>query len=160
MRKIFRIFVSAMEQLPKLNLPPADLRIRRHDDGRDYIPDIIRGGYLLLTPEEWVRRHLIAFLLGHCGVELRSMVTEYPVPLNGTAQRADLVIVEPSGQPLLLAECKAPDVTIDKGVFAQAVRYNSVLHARYIILTNGLRHYCYERHEDDYLPLREFPKFM
>lgn len=112
----------------------------------------------MLTPEEYVRRHLIGYLIAECGAELRSIITEYPVSLNGTAQRADVAVVDRSGKVVLLAECKAPDVAIDKSVLSQAVRYNSVLCARYIILTNGIRHYCYERTDDGYLPMRGFPK--
>ena len=147
-----------MEVLPELKFPPIELHITRREDGELQIPDLVRGGYLVLTPEEWVRRHLIGFLMSECGAELRSIITEYPVALNGTAQRADVVVVDPSGTPRLLAECKAPDVNIDKSVLAQAVRYNSVLGARYIILTNGMRHYCYERTDDGYLPMRGFPQ--
>lgn len=151
------VYLQSMEQLPELKFPPVELNVRREADGRDYIPDIVRGGYLLLTPEEYVRRHLIGYLMSECGVELRSIVTEYPVALNGTAQRADVVVVEPSGRPLLLAECKAPGVVIDRQVLGQAVRYNSVLRARYIVLTNGVRHYCYECGDEGCFPLRAFP---
>lgn len=147
-----------MEKLPQLNFPPVELNARQGEDGRLSIPDLIRGGYLVLTPEEYVRRHLIGYLIAECGVELRSIITEYPVSLNGTAQRADVAVVDRSGKVVLLAECKAPDVAIDKSVLSQAVRYNSVLCARYIILTNGIRHYCYERTDDGYLPMRGFPK--
>lgn len=147
-----------MEQLPKLNFPPVEIRVHRHTDGQLQIPDLVRGGYLVLTPEEWVRRHLIAYLVSDCGAELRSIITEYPVSLNGTAQRADVVVVDSTGQALLLAECKAPEVKIDRGVLSQAVRYNSVLKARYIVLTNGMRHYCYEYVEEQYFPMRDFPR--
>lgn len=148
-----------MEQLPALNFPPVELNIRRRPDGLLQIPDLVRGGYIVLTPEEWVRRHLIGYLISDCGVLLRSIITEYPVLLNGTAQRADVVVVDPSGKPVLLAECKAAEVKIDKSVLSQAVRYNSVVGARYIVLTNGLRHYCYEQTDEGPLPMREFPKF-
>ena len=147
-----------MEQLPKLNFPPVELHLRRNEDGQLTIPDLVRGGYKVLTPEEWVRRHLIGYLVSECGIELRSIITEYPVSLNGTSQRADVVVADSSGNPLILAECKSTDVQINKAVLAQAVRYNSVLKARYIILTNGLHHYCYEHTEDSYLPMRGFPK--
>ena len=114
--------------------------------------------WLVLTPEEWVRQHLKAHLIAACGAMPTRMVAEYPVSLNGQAQRADLVVVDDAGRPLLLAECKAPEVAIDRSTLDQAVRYNSVLGARYLILTNGLRHYCYERLSDaDYQPLADFP---
>ena len=148
-----------MERLPPLNFPSVDLRIRRGPDDRLYIPDMIRGGYLVLTPEEWVRRHLINYLVSSCGIELRSIVTEYPVMLNGTAQRADVVVVNREGGVVLLAECKAADVRIDDTVLSQAVRYNAVLQARYIIITNGLQHFCWEHRPDGcYVQLRDFPR--
>ena len=82
-----------MIRLPELNFPAVELR-RIERDGRTYVPDVVRGGYLVLTPEEWVRRHVIGYLTGYCGVELRTVMTEYPVDLNGTPQRADVVVAD------------------------------------------------------------------
>lgn len=145
-----------MSVLPKLNFPPVRLRARRNGATVE-VWDPLRGCYLVLTPEEWVRQHLTAFLASHCGVQPLRIVEEYAVPLNGQPQRADVVVVGDDAQPLLLAECKAPDVAIGRQTLAQAVRYNSVLQARYLILTNGLRHYCYEYCDGSYTPLAEFP---
>lgn len=80
------------------------------------------------------------------------------MPLNGQPQRADVVVVDAAARPLLLAECKAPHIRIDGRTLAQAVRYNSVLGARYVVLTNGLCHYCCEFHDGEYRRLSEFPK--
>ncbi|MCH5335286.1 MAG: type I restriction enzyme HsdR N-terminal domain-containing protein [Alistipes sp.] len=139
------------QQLPILDFPPVRLRARRNGD-RTEIWDAVRGMYLVLTPEEWVRQHLTAFLVSHCGVPPHRIVAEYPVPLNGQPQRADIVAVDDRGEPAILAECKAADVKLDQSVLAQAVRYNSVLRARYIILTNGLKHRCYEYSDGQYRP--------
>ena len=147
-----------MIRLPELNFPAVELR-RIERDGRTYVPDVVRGGYLVLTPEEWVRRHVIGYLTGYCGVELQTVMTEYPVDLNGTPQRADVVVADTSGRPLILVECKAPDVRITREVLAQAVRYNSVLHARYIILTNGMKHFCFEHAGGGYVRMSDFPRF-
>lgn len=146
-----------MDQLPKLNFPPIRLRGRRVA-GQAQIWDEHRRMWLVLTPEEWVRQHLKAYLIASCGVLPTRLVTEYPVPLNGQAQRADVVVVDGSGKPLLVAECKAHDVPVSRGTLDQAVRYNSVLGARYLILTNGLRHYCYESRDGAYQPLDSFPQ--
>lgn len=133
-----------MAELPKLKFPAVVLPLRERD-GKSYIPDRVRGGYLLLTPEEWVRRHVIEYLVGWCGVELQRIITEYPVALNGQSQRADIVVVgRGKVEPLLLVECKAADVEISQDVLDQAVRYNSVVGARYLMLTNGLKIFCYE----------------
>ena len=142
--------------LPHLNFPPVRLRARRRGDAVE-VWDPLRGCYLVLTPEEWVRQHLIAWLVSHCGAQPLRIVQEYPVPLNGQPQRADVVVVDDAGAPLLLAECKAPEVPVDRSVLDQAVRYNSVLGARYIVLTNGLKHFCWEQCDGDCRSLTHFP---
>lgn len=141
---------------PRLNFPPLRLRARRHGDTVE-VWDDLRGIYLVLTPEEWVRRHLIAYLVGTCGVQPKRIAQEYAVPLNGQPQRADVVVAGDDGSPLLLAECKAPDVAITDRTLAQAVRYNSVLGARWIVLTNGLKHYCWEYTKGRYEQRSGFP---
>ena len=125
-----------MSALPKLNFPAIRLRARRRE-GQVEVWDDLRGIYLVLTPEEWVRRHLIAYLVSHCGVLPKRVVQEYAV----------------------LAECKAPEIRIGERTLAQAVRYNSVLGARFVILTNGLRHYCCEYRDGKYVQLSGFPDF-
>ena len=84
-----------MSELPKLNFPAIRLRARRRGDGVE-VWDALRGIYLVLTPEEWVRQHLIAYLTEHCGVQPKRVVQEYAVALNGQPQRADVVVVGPS----------------------------------------------------------------
>lgn len=147
-----------MSELPKLNFPAIRLRAR-HCDGQVEVWDALRRCYLVLTPEEWVRRHLIEYLVEHCAAHPKRIVQEYAVPLNGQMQRADVVVVDDHARPLLLAECKAPGVSIGEGALAQAVRYNSVLEARFVILTNGLKHYCCELRDGRYVQLAAFPKF-
>ncbi len=125
--------------------------------------DAVRGRWLVLTPEEWVRRHVLAFLCaardqGGAGVSAACISQEHPVTVNGTAQRADIVVFGGDGRPLLLVECKAPSVAITDGVLAQAFRYNAVLGARYVMLTSGLDHYIYEVSPGgEYTPIKEFP---
>lgn len=145
-----------MTRLPKLNFPAIRLRARRRG-GEAEVWDELRGIYLLLTPEEWVRRHLVAFLVGGCGADPGRIAQEHAVEVNGQSQRADVVVADTQGRPLLLAECKAPEIPIDGKVLAQAVRYNSVLGARYVVLTNGLRHYCYECCGGEYRRMTAFP---
>lgn len=145
-----------MSALPKLNFPAIRLRARNRGEQVE-VWDELRGVWLLLTPEEWVRRHLIAYLVAHCGARPLRIAQEYAVPLNGQPQRADVVVVGDDARPLLLAECKAPDIVIGRNAFAQAVRYNSVLGARYVVLTNGLKHYCCEVRDGAYVRSERFP---
>ncbi len=119
--------------------------------------DELRGRWLVLTPEEWVRRHLIAYLTRECGVPLHSVCQEYAVSVNGQPQRADVVVCDAQGRPLLLAECKEPTVELDSSVRDQAMRYNAVVGARYVILTNGVKLQGWERTPDGYRPLRRLP---
>lgn len=145
-----------MSGLPKLNFPAIRLRARRRGDAVE-VWDSLRETYLVLTPEEWVRQHLVAYLVTHCGVPPKRIVEEYAVALNGQAQRADVVVVDDAAEPLLVAECKAPGIPVGRQTLAQAVRYNSVLAARYLILTNGLTHYCCEWRDGTYVRCGSFP---
>ena len=152
-----------MHSLPSLNFPACRLRISKRA-GVQAVWDELRRRWLVLTPEEWVRRHAIHFLENGMGAVALYMAQEVPVELHGQFQRADVVVYAPgrgkgeANFPLMLVECKAPEVTVDGACLAQAVRYNSVIGARYIFLTNGLRHYFYERNENgDYMPLKEIP---
>ena len=113
---------------PRLNFPAVKLRISQRGE-QTTVWDPLRGIYLVLTPEEWVRRHLIGFLISHCGAQPMRIVQEYAVAMNGSPQRADVVVVDDRACPLMLVECKAAGIGIDRQVLAQAVRYNSVLGA-------------------------------
>ncbi|MBQ2024116.1 MAG: type I restriction enzyme HsdR N-terminal domain-containing protein [Alistipes sp.] len=145
-----------MRNRQTINFPAIELNIKQVD-GQTFVWDALRGKYLLLTPEERVRQHAIAFLISHCGVMAQSVAQEYPINLNGTAQRADIVVMDKTLTPTILVECKAPEVMITQQVLEQAVRYNSILKARYIILTNGHQHLCLERSENSYIKLKSFP---
>lgn len=147
-----------MFPFPKLNFPAPQLQLQRRGE-KVYVVDRRRGQRLVLTPEEWVRQHLIAFMCSSMACPEQAVATEYPVLLNGQNQRADAVVVKPDGKVWLLAECKAPDVTVTQAVMDQAVRYNSVLGAEWIILTNGLTHFCFHFDGADYSKSETFPNF-
>ena len=131
-----------MDRYPALNLPPVRLRAA-HRHGEERVWDGLRGCWLLLTPEEWVRRRVIGWLSDCIGIPAVNIIQEYPLSLGGTRQRADIVVTGRGQQAVMLVECKAADIAIDQCVLDQAVRYNSVVRARYIMLTNGLRHYFF-----------------
>ncbi|MCM1521337.1 MAG: type I restriction enzyme HsdR N-terminal domain-containing protein [Muribaculaceae bacterium] len=124
-----------------LNLPPATLRLRHTGDGAE-VYDPRRGRWLVLTPEEWVRQHFVCYMIGTLGVPPTLVANEKSISLNGTTKRCDSVVYSRSLLPLAIVEYKAPDVAITRGVFDQIVRYNMVLHVRYLIVSNGLSHYC------------------
>lgn len=148
----------ALDNLPTLNFPPIHLRARRMPNGRTEVFDAVRGRWLVLTPEEWVRRHVVAFILSHCGYVAQHIIEEYPVPINGMSQRADIVVVDRCCRPYFVVECKEPNVKIDGEVLAQVVRYNSVLGCRYIAITNGMQTFCYACEMGKYTPIDHFPR--
>ena len=145
-----------MAQHPKLNFPAVKFKARKHNDKIE-VWDDLRGCFLVLTPEERVRQHLIKFLSSHCQIAPQRIVQEYLVNINNQPQRADVVVVDDNGRPYILAECKAPSVDIDNSTLAQATRYNSVLNANYVILTNGIKHYCYQLADGKYITMDRFP---
>ena len=139
----------------KLIFPPISAR-RKEVEGEKYIWDSLRQKWLVLTPEEWVRRHTIEWLVTHKGIPALRISQEYPVNVNGQHQRADIVVVDDAAKPYILVECKTPEVVIDNEVAMQAVRYNAIVGARYVLLTNGKTLYCYECRDGQYRPVKEF----
>lgn len=146
-----------MSTLPNLIFPSLNLRQRESAKGRQIWCET-RRQWLMLTPEEWVRRHLVGYLVQKCGIAPLSIVEEYPVPLNGQPQRADVVVVDGEGKPFWVAECKAPEIELDDSVLEQAMRYNAVLKARYVLITNGLKLFCFELTADGYRQLSTLPR--
>lgn len=132
-----------MPNAVKLIFPDISPRVKMEGEVK-YIWDSLRRKWLVLTPEEWVRRHVIGWLVSVKRVPALRISQEYPVSINGMAQRADIVVVDERAQPFILVECKAADVAIDEKVLDQARRYNAVVGARYLIITNGRQIYCYE----------------
>lgn len=146
-------------EYPKLNFPPIHLRARRGANGRTEAFDRVRGKWLVLTPEEWVRRHVVEYMLAECNIQPQQIIEEYPVEINTMAQRADIVAVDNSGKPRIIVECKEPNIKIDAEVLAQVVRYNSILRCQYMVITNGLTTYCYAYDKEGKCqPIKNFPR--
>ena len=98
----------------------------------------------MLTPEEWVRQHVVHYLIFHKKYPLGLMQIEKLIKYNSLKTRADILVLDTNSNPLILVECKAPSVSIDKDAFFQIAKYNSSLKAKYLFVTNGLVHYCCE----------------
>ena len=146
-----------MADYPTLNFPPIRLRARRGANNNTEVFDAGRGRWLVLTPEEWVRRHVVEYLRTECGFAQQQIIEEYPVNINGMAQRADIVVVGDDIKPLIVVECKEPNVKIDEEVVHQVTRYNNVLQCRYVAMTNGITTYCHEHDGEKYTPINAFP---
>lgn len=126
-----------------LGLPPREIPLRRNSRGNIEVYDPLRHKWLFLTPEEWVRQHFVAHLVGDRGYPPQLMANEVTVNLNGLTRRCDSVVWRRTdGSPLVIIEYKAPSVELTRKVFDQIVRYNMVLRAPYLIISNGMVHYC------------------
>lgn len=124
-----------------LNLPPYATKITVRD-GKNAIWDVIRRKYVALTPEEWVRQHFVHFLVDHKGYPQALMANEVAISLNGMSRRCDTVLYNRTLTPRMIIEYKAPHIPITQKVFDQICRYNLVFRVDYLIVSNGLSHYC------------------
>jgi len=146
--------------LQKLNLPEYAFRIKT-ENGKQVIFDDIRKKFVALTPEEWVRQHFIQFLNREKRYPGSLMAVEKKVNVNGHPRRFDLLIYRRDGQPLLIAEFKAPGVKISQDTFDQVVRYNMALQVEFVVVSNGLQHFAcqIDYRNNSYLFLKEVPGF-
>ncbi len=136
-----------------LNLPEFNPKIKKTD--KICIWDRIRRKYVALTPEEWVRQHFVNYLIKEKHYPESLIANEIQIVLNNQKKRCDTVAYDRSLTPLVIIEYKSPDVKITQEVFDQIVRYNMVLKVKYLIVSNGLQHYCcridYENLSYEYL---------
>jgi len=120
-----------------LKYPQFNHRIRKNKDGIQ-IFDSLRKVWLILTPEEWVRQHVLNYLVVHKQISAGFISIEKEFILNGTKRRYDIVVFDSASQPWLLIECKAPFIELNQEVLDQALRYNLILKAPLVMITNGV----------------------
>ena len=137
-----------------LNLPSFEAKIRKNGSTPE-IFDPLRRKYVALTPEEWVRQHFVHYLISEKGYPASLIANEAGIKLNSLSRRCDTVIYNQRLEPVMIVEYKEPRVPVTREVFDQVVRYNSVLKVPYIVVSNGLKHYCcrmdYEKQDYEYL---------
>ena len=127
--------------MEKLNLPEYQFNIKNNDKG-PVILDTLRRRWVSLTPEEWVRQNFVRFLLEERGYPAPLMNNEISLVQNGIKRRCDTLVVDRHGNPLVIVEYKSPSIKITQKTFDQIVRYNMVLKAKYLMVSNGMMHYC------------------
>lgn len=124
-----------------LNLPEYPLKVKKNGS-RLSVFDRLRKRYVALTPEEWVRQHFVEYLIEAKQFPAALMANEVSLTQNGIKRRCDTLVADREGKPLVIVEYKSPEIEITQQVFDQIVRYNMVLHARYLMVSNGMTHYC------------------
>ncbi len=146
--------------MTQLNLPPFDVRVR-NEAGRQQIFDVLRRRYVALTPEEWVRQHFVHFLIEHKGYPKGLLCNEIELRVGEKRLRCDTLLYNRDLKPLMIVEYKAPEIEITQRVFDQITAYNMLLHVDYLVISNGLQHFCchmdYVRHS--YVFLQDVPHF-
>lgn len=130
------------DTLPKLDFPPFEFKTRKNGEKTE-IFDIVRKKYVALTPEEWVRQHVVHYLHFCRNYPLEILQVEGSITLNGLSKRCDIVAYDKSLKPLLLVECKRASVPVTQKTFDQISRYDLVLKVPYLLISNGLQHFCF-----------------
>ncbi len=138
---------------PDLKYPLPKLRLRKKNDDQIEFFDTIRKKWLLLTPEEWVRQHVVCYLSSVKGYSPSLISVEKEIDLNGAKKRYDVVVYDKFMSPHIIIECKAPHVTMNSDVLEQALRYNLVLQVPYVMITNGITDFVFYHNN----PLKELP---
>ncbi|MBK9046035.1 MAG: type I restriction enzyme HsdR N-terminal domain-containing protein [Bacteroidetes bacterium] len=144
--------------MAELNLPSYPFKIRTTGQSKE-IFDSLRRKFVLLTPEEWVRQHFVEFLKNELGYPASLIAIEKGFKVNQRSKRADIVIHNRSGMPWMIVECKASHVVLTEEAFYQAASYHLKLNVSYLIITNGLQHYCCKFENGTFAFVEGFPTF-
>jgi hypothetical protein len=131
-----------------LSLPPAALKLKR-ELGIVKVRCLIRNKLVVLTPEEWMRQHLLSYMMDHLLYPKGFIAVEFALIYNGGIKRCDILVVDRLGNPILIVECKAPEVEISQETFLQVAKYDHALNASYLLITNGLKHVFIEKSKSD-----------
>ncbi|WP_024993991.1 type I restriction enzyme HsdR N-terminal domain-containing protein [Phocaeicola paurosaccharolyticus] len=143
-----------------LNLPSYEPKISIKE-GKRFIFDILRKKYIALTPEEWVRQNFVQYLINFKGFPKGLLANEVKISLNNTIKRCDTVLYSRDMSAKLIVEYKAPHIEITQAVFDQITRYNMVLKVEYLIISNGMNHYCckIDYTNNSYTFLKDIPSY-
>lgn len=144
----------------KLNLPEYKFRIRHLNDKTE-IFDEFRKKFVVLNPEEWVRQNLLKYLHFNKNIPKGLITVEKGLLVNKLMKRTDILIYNKKGKASMIVECKAPEVAVNQNTFEQIARYNMALKVEYLLVSNGLDHYCtkIDFQNNSFSFLKEIPDF-
>lgn len=127
--------------VPALNLPESGIKLLRTDSGF-VLYDIFRKKNVAYTPEEWVRQNFLLWLVNHLGYPKGLIALEANIMYNKLPKRADAVVYDRLGNARMIIECKSVNIKLSQDTFLQAASYNSGFKCQYMVITNGLSHFC------------------
>ncbi len=129
-------------------------------NGKEYIFDLVRKKYVRNHPEEWVRQNIVEYLNKEKGYPLSLMSVEKKTQINHLSKRCDIICYDTDGYPILLVECKAPNIKLNTDSFHQSINYQKVVQAKYIVITNGTTHYCFKLKNTKIEFLKNIPDYL
>ena len=141
-----------------LNLPTYPFRFRTSGQSKE-IFDSLRKKFVALTQEEWVRQNFIMYLKEELRYPVGLITIEKGFLLNQRKKRADIVVHDSNGLPWMIVECKAPSITLSEETFYQAASYHLKLHVKYLVVTNGITHFCSKFENENFSLLTNFPGY-
>ena len=152
--------LSKITKMIRLNLPEYEINVVERD-GKRMIFDFLRRKYVALTPEEWVRQHFTHFLVSQKGYPKTLLANEAQLQIGDKHLRCDTVLYNKEMQPLMIVEYKAPQIQLQQKTFDQIAAYNLLLHADFLVVSNGLQHYCCQMvyEQRNYRFLTEIPDY-
>ena len=147
--------------MKELNLPAFSCNLKKSSSGQKLIYDRLRGRYVVLTPEEWVRQHFINWLTEYKGFPSGLLASEVTFRFNDLVRRVDIMAYSRTGNPVMIVECKSPDIKTDKKVFDQIAEYNMKFRLGFLIVTNGIDHFAcrIDWENRSYSFLKEIPDY-
>ena len=150
-----------MYPIVALDLPKTELQIKQKGE-QLYVNCLIRKKAIILTPEEWVRQHLIAFFIKELCYPQGLMSVEKNIKYGDLDKRWDLAVFNTNQDCFLLMECKAPNVKITKTVFEQSLLYYKKLQADYLVMSNGLNHVIMKKNKSSnrFEKIDVFPNYI
>ena len=142
----------------KIEFPKESIKILQRQ-GIYEVFDTIRKKWLLLTPEEWVRQHIIQFLLIEKNYPASLIAVEKEIKLGDLKKRCDLVVYNRQSQPWMIIECKEMNVPLSEKTLEQILRYHITLPAKYLIITNGTYCFGFKKNNNRFTETNSFPDF-
>ena len=128
-------------------------------NGKEYIFDLVRKKYVRNQPEEWVRQNIVEYLNKEKGYPISLMSVEKKTQINYLTKRCDIICYNQIGQALLLVECKAPTVKLNTKYVNQSINYQRTIQAKYILITNGKTHFCFNQNRGEINFVDKIPEY-
>ncbi len=142
----------------QLNLSKANIALKK-DGQQTYIRCLVRKKWLVFTPEEYVRQHVLHWLVQEKQVPLSYIAVERQITVNKLKKRFDILVFNKAHEPILIVECKAPDIVLNTDVVLQITNYNNAFAANLLMVTNGLQHYFFAFSNKQYFTIKNLADF-